>query len=85
MESKLSCRELVGFLADYLSGELPPDERSAFGDHLARCPSCVNYTKSYAETIRLGKAALRCGNEPVPDEVPEELVQAILQARHGSV
>lgn len=81
MGSRPSCRELVECLADYLSGALPSDALSACGRHLATCPSCANYAKSYMETIRLGKAVLRFGDEPAPVEVPEELVQAILEAR----
>jgi len=81
MGLKLTCREFVEFLGDYLSGELSPDQVMAFDAHLARCPSCVNYANTYRETTRLAKAALRCDEEPVPADVPEELVRAILAAR----
>lgn len=81
---QLSCREFVEFLADYLSGELPAEQIVAFEAHMAQCPSCVIYAKTYQETMRLGKAALRCNDEPVPAEVPDELIQAILAARKGS-
>jgi hypothetical protein len=36
--------------------------------------------KSYQETVKLGKAVFAHPEEPVPEEVPEELVQAILSA-----
>ncbi len=77
----MNCREVVEFLMEYLSGELPPDQRQAFDDHLKACPDCVTYLKGYEDTVKLGKAAFRSPNERVPDEVPEELVQAILAAR----
>jgi anti-sigma factor RsiW len=86
MGLKLTCQEFVEFLGDYLSGELSPEQRTAFNAHLARCPSCVNYMSTYAEAIRLGKAALRCDGGPVPADVPEGLVRAILaDTRAGRV
>ena len=75
------CREVVEFLAEYLSGELQREQRLAFEEHLDACPQCVAYVESYKETVKLGKAAFSHSDENVPDEVPEELVQAILAAR----
>lgn len=75
------CREVVEFLMEYLSAELPPDQRLAFEEHLETCPECVAYLQSYKETVKLGKAVLNHSDERIPDEVPEELVQAILAAR----
>jgi anti-sigma factor RsiW len=62
----------------YLDGELATGERVEFDRHLAACPSCVNYLKTYEKTVLLTKAA---AEDPVPTEVPESLVQAILAAR----
>ena len=77
----MTCRDLSEFLAGYVSGELPPEERTAFREHLEQCPDCVTYLKSYQDCVALGKAAFRFPDDPVPDDVPEELVQAILAAR----
>jgi anti-sigma factor RsiW len=77
----MTCRELVAFLMEYLSGGLPDTDRAAFEEHLAECDACVAYLKSYEETVRLGKAAFMDLDNPVPDEVPEELVHAILSVR----
>jgi len=79
---ELTCRELADFLADYFAGELGLDERSAFERHLAECPDCAAYLRSYAETIRLARDAYT--DDPVPAGVPEELVRAILAARERS-
>ena len=76
---ELTCRELVDFLADYFAGELGLDARSAFEGHLVGCPDCAAYLRSYAETIRLAKHAY--ADDPVPTDVPEGLVRAILEAR----
>jgi anti-sigma factor RsiW len=77
----MTCRELVEFLMEYLSGELAVDQRRAFEDHLAVCPECVVYVKSYEETVKLGKAAFSHPDAGIPDEVPDDLVKAILRAR----
>jgi len=79
----MTCRDFVTFLSDYLSGELAAAERARFEAHLAECPMCVAYLKTYQETIKLGKAALTESEEAIPAEVPEELVQAILAARRS--
>jgi len=76
----MTCRELVEFLGDYLSDELPEAVRVAFDRHLAGCVDCTAYLRSYEETVRLAKAVCAEPEGPVPEGVPEELVQAILSA-----
>ena len=78
----MTCRELIDFLMEYLGGELPEAERSEFDRHLSLCSPCVAYLNSYQETVKLGKAAFCHPDDPVPEEVPEELVRAILAARN---
>jgi anti-sigma factor RsiW len=78
--SAITCRELVEFLDDYLSRLLPEPRRIAFDAHLAACPACVAYMKSYQVTLGLEKAAFNSKENPVPAEVPEELVRAVLTA-----
>ena len=76
----MTCQEMVNFLMAYLDEELSPDERRDFDAHLAECPPCVVYLDTYREATAMGRSV--CANDdPVPDEVPEELVQAILQTR----
>jgi len=77
----MTCREFIEFLWQYLSEELSAEERAKFEEHLARCQLCVRYLSGYKETILLGKAAFAYPDDPVPDDVPEELVQAILASR----
>jgi anti-sigma factor RsiW len=79
----LTCQELIEFLADYVEGELASDERARFDAHLALCPDCVDYLHGYRESIRLGRAAFSDPAE-LPEDVPDELVDAILSARKRS-
>ena len=62
----------------YLDDELPSEQRAEFDRHMAVCPSCVDYLKTYEKTVLLAKSS---GGDDVPDDVPETLVQAILEAR----
>lgn len=74
----MTCRDFITFLMQYLDGELPTEQEAVFEQHLADCPDCLAYLRSYAATIKLGKAAFADLDKPVPAEVPEDLVKAIL-------
>jgi anti-sigma factor RsiW len=78
----VTCREFADFIAEYLSGELPPDSRSAFEHHLRLCVNCQRYLAGYRETVKLGKAAFADDDAALPPHVPDELVRAILAAKH---
>ena len=77
----ISCREFVDFLMRYLDEELPAGERSDFEQHIADCPPCGTYLEQYRDTVALEKAICPDPEGPVPEDVPEELVSAILSAR----
>ncbi len=81
MSHGVTCREFVDFLDDYLSGALSDEAREGFHSHLAACPSCVAYMKTYEASVQLGRTVLTRSEEPVPEEVPEELLEVILAAR----
>ena len=83
-DKPVTCRELTDFIADYLSGETPPDSRREFERHLEICPNCVTYLRGYEETVRLGRLAFDDEEATVPDTVPDELVEAVLSARSKS-
>lgn len=77
----MTCRDLIEFLWAYLAGEVTPEQRFDFDAHLATCPPCVAYLRSYEETIRLGRDAFAVTDGEAPADMPEELVRAILAAR----
>jgi len=80
-EEYVTCEEVITFLLDYLTRELTPDEEREFERHLAICPSCVAYLKSYRQTVQLGRVAMRGAESEKPPELADELVRAILKAR----
>ncbi len=80
---RMTCREFVDFLMDYLSNELPDGTLRNFEWHLNACPNCVRYLDSYRATITLSRTAFAVREDEPPTEVPEELIQAILAAQRG--
>ena len=77
----MTCRELVGFLGAYFDGDLSADTRARFAEHLAACAECSAYVDAYRATVRLAKGAFQDPDAPVPPDVPDDLVKAILAAR----
>lgn len=77
----MTCQEFVEFLMAYLDGELSAEVRRVFEAHVGECPPCLAYLDSYRETVRLGRSLCDEPEGPVPEEVPEGLVGAILAAR----
>ena len=77
----MNCREFVDFLMDYLDDNLPAAQHATFRGHMEECPGCGRYLETYRETVRLGKACCEDPDGPVPADVPDALVAAILAAR----
>lgn len=78
-EEYVTCEEVITFLLDYLTRDVTAEEEVEFERHLAICPSCIAYIRSYKEAVRLGRVAMRVDEKP--PELSAELVRAILQAR----
>ena len=77
----MTCRQFTAFIADFLAGELPAAEHDQFQQHLEVCANCARYLDGYRATIALGKRAFADHDGRLPDEVPQELVDAILRTR----
>ena len=80
----MTCREFAEFIADFLDGELPADEREQFERHLGLCGNCARYLETYRQSTALGKRAFDDDDASLPSDVPEELVEAILSMRRSS-
>lgn len=77
----ITCREFEEFVLQYLDGELPSKQRNIFEWHMRICRECREYLAAYKRTVEVGKAALGSADESVPDDVPEDLIRAVLDAR----
>lgn len=76
----LTCKEFIDFLGEFREGSLPRLQRARFEAHLRACPDCRAYLASYARAVELG-GWVCAGEEPLPEDVPADLVAAILAAR----
>jgi anti-sigma factor RsiW len=47
----LTCEQVVGLIADYLTGALTPETRAAFEAHLQGCDHCLAFLNTYKQTI----------------------------------
>jgi predicted anti-sigma-YlaC factor YlaD len=77
----MNCREFVDFLMDYLDDHLSEAQDATFRMHMLECPSCERYLDTYREAVRLGKTCCEDLDGPVPEDLPEALVNTILAAR----
>jgi len=66
----ISCKQLVDYCMDYLSGSLPAEERESFDGHLAYCPECVKFFHTYKKTPAISRDALAL---EMPDRVRGEV------------
>ncbi len=83
MHGMITCREFEAFVLSYLDGELPARQAKIFEWHLRICRECREYLAAYERTIELGEAVLGPAHEAVPDDVPEDLIRAVLDSRKG--
>ena len=80
----IDCENLEKFIIDFLDDELPIKIKLSFLQHIEECEHCEKYLQEYRKTINLSKAAF-AESEPVEkNEMPEELMDAILTAIHKS-
>ncbi len=81
MHRMITCKEFEEFVLGYLDGELTDRQRSLFERHMRICRECREYLAAYQRAIEIGRAVLPSSDDPVPDDVPEDLIKAILDAR----
>ena len=79
----ISCRKFEDFVIAYFEGYLPRRQVIVFELHLKICRECRDYLAAYRRTIEVSKRAFEQPDEQIPDEVPEDLIKAILAAREA--
>jgi len=73
----LTCREVVGLLADYLESALGQERMRELEEHLAGCEPCRAYLNTYQRTKALTAETERVA---MPDEMKDRLRQFLLRA-----
>ncbi|MEM7252935.1 MAG: zf-HC2 domain-containing protein [Pseudomonadota bacterium] len=81
MHGMITCIEFESFIMRYLDGELTVRERRVFEWHLRLCRECRDYLAAYQQTLAIEQAVLGDAGAPVPADVPEDLIRAVLDAR----
>ncbi|HYR56552.1 MAG TPA: zf-HC2 domain-containing protein [Myxococcaceae bacterium] len=71
-----TCKESVDLLLRFLDGEMPEEEARHLEEHLAACPPCVDFLRTYQATPTLCRRALR---EQMPQELADRLTQFLRQ------
>ena len=84
MPLMITCGELDVVIVDYLDGGLSEKQRFVFRLHLLFCRECRDYIVGYRRAIEMGKAAFTHPDDSVPEDVPEDLVRAVLAAQRAS-
>jgi predicted anti-sigma-YlaC factor YlaD len=68
----LTCADVVKLVSDYLDGQLEPEQRRLFEEHVAICPPCRGYiTQLSATKQQLG----RLRQDDLPEYVQEDLLR----------
>jgi anti-sigma factor RsiW len=80
----IPCEEVITFLWAYLGGELSAEKVHEFERHLSVCPSCVNYIETYKKTMELSRGTFEAESGGWEEEMPEDLMRAVLAARRGA-
>ena len=81
MPLMITCRQFEEFILAYLEGELSDRQQFVFELHIKVCRECRNYLAAYKRTIDISRRAFDEPDQSVPDDVPEDLIKAILSAR----
>jgi len=77
----ITCKEFDDFVQRYLDDDLADIKRTLFERHLRLCSECRNYLTAYQRSMEMSQAVFESDDDSVSDDVPEELIKAILDAR----
>ncbi len=81
MPLMISCKEFENFIVDYIEGTLDNRRRRLFEFHIKLCTECREYLAAYKAGMEAARQGLADDESPVPDEVPEDLVAAVIASQ----
>lgn len=76
----IDCATFERFLMDYYERTLAEPARLRVERHLALCGLCCGSYQGYVRSIELGKRLFETQDAPLPEDVPAELVSAVVSA-----
>ena len=77
----MNCKTFIALLTEYLEMTVSPEELAALEEHLAECPPCQAYLRTYRRTRDVVAAAERAD---LPITMPAEMkahLRAFLRAQ----
>ncbi|MFX4222973.1 MAG: anti-sigma factor family protein [Thalassobaculum sp.] len=77
----LTCAQFQETLDAYLDGELGGPARMTVDFHMRTCPACRRYLAAYSKVRETAIETLSADETAALDEIPEDLVSAIMSAR----
>jgi anti-sigma factor RsiW len=80
VHSMITCREFEEFILRYLDDSLSGTQKKKFEWHLRLCRECREYLAAYQRTIEVGKKVMGPADEAVPENVPDDLIRAVLDS-----
>ena len=81
MHGMITCLQFNDFVGLYFDNELSKQQRTIFETHLKFCRECREYLLAYNRAMEVGHSVMSSSDSTLPEDVPEELVKAILDAR----
>jgi anti-sigma factor (TIGR02949 family) len=71
-----TCKESIDLLLDYLDGDMPEEQARHLEEHLAACPPCIDFLRTYRATPGICQRALQ---KQMPQELSERLKEFLRQ------
>jgi predicted anti-sigma-YlaC factor YlaD len=78
MRRDITCKDCVDLLTDYFEEQMSPEAKQKLDQHLADCPPCINFFKTYRACTELAKR-LRDQQVQIPLEVENRLKSFLRQ------
>ncbi|MGI9349984.1 MAG: anti-sigma factor family protein [Rhizobiaceae bacterium] len=80
----MTCVEFEDFIIDYLDDNLPARQKRLFDLHMKVCRECREYLKAYRLSIYLARSSIAQHSKNVLEDVPEDLLKAVVAVRKAS-
>ncbi len=77
----ITCEEFEEFILAYLEGDLSASQKFVFEMHLKVCRECREFLAAYQNAMSLTKGTLVEETKFNTEDVPEDLIQAVLAAQ----
>jgi len=78
MRSTITCKDCVDLLMEYIDHTLEPGAQSRLDEHLASCPPCIHFLKSYRKCTEFS-GQLRDQKVQIPLALEKKLASFLKQ------